>query len=215
MNNSTSKLNYKFILLALKGEWPEAFQLLARGANVNTQDDKVDFTAVHYAVLKDNIDAVRQLAVNKADLNLSDYRQLPPMAFCMSGEMLELLVELGANPSIGFEHGSAPFQCFYKTGDYELAAAYIDLGLPVMPQFTLPKLSIMLHEGCYPWFRLLTGIEVSVDDLEIIQARPQISSNKAERKQQYVADKLVKAIYDKPFAWCRGNKTYEEFIRQP
>jgi len=215
MSSSAAKLNQKFISCAHKGEWTEAFQLLARGANVNSQDNKFGYTALHYAVREDNIESVRQLAASSADLDIQELQGRPPMAFCRSIQILELLVELGSNPSIGFEHGATPFQWFYATGKHELAAAYIDLGLPVMSQFAFSKLSRFLRDGCYDWFRLLTGIEISADDLEIIRARPRNPLDKAERKQKYVADQLVKAIYAKPLVWCHGNKTYEEIIRQP
>lgn len=87
--------------------------LITNGANVNATNQG-GYTALHYALNHNNVEAVRQLIAAKAQLNTRDrsFGYAPLHIASMEGrpiESLQMLLEAGADTEVKDERGRTPF----------------------------------------------------------------------------------------------------------
>jgi ankyrin repeat protein len=103
--------------------------LLSRGCDVNQLVHGRDGTALHTAVLKNDVDMISLLHSNKADLNISDHTNRTPLQRAIEEDKFEafdLLLRLGADPNVG--RLCSPLEETVNFDDAEMAKILLEHG---------------------------------------------------------------------------------------
>ena len=73
--------------------------LIQNNANINLTD-KNKQTVLHQSVINNNLNFTNELLKRKANPNVKDKKELPPLAYAKTINMMKLLLQHGANPDI-------------------------------------------------------------------------------------------------------------------
>lgn len=89
--NDTSKYgNTSLIIASYAGYMPIVKYLLDKEVNINQQDTKNKFTALHWAINNDQLDIVKILIENGADINLKDNKDRTSIAYAKALNRLSI-----------------------------------------------------------------------------------------------------------------------------
>lgn len=78
--------------------------LISNNANLDLTD-KNNQTVLHQSVIKNNLKFTNEILKHKANPNIKDKQELPPLAYAKTINMMKLLLHYGANPDIKTPNG--------------------------------------------------------------------------------------------------------------
>lgn len=113
------------LILAVIDKKLEIVKLLIKnGADVNIQD-KLGWSALHYAAQDYSLDIAKFLLENGALVNNQDENGNTPLFKAVfnskeRGQMIHLLLEFGANKNLENNYGVSPFQLAKTIGNYDI-----------------------------------------------------------------------------------------------
>ena len=112
------------------GDLVRVERLLADGSDVDSpQGDGA--TALHWAALRDNLDAARLLLGAGADVNAADDHGVAPLSLaCVNGSaaMVELLLGAGADPGAARSNGETPLMTAARVGKVDVVRLLLAAG---------------------------------------------------------------------------------------
>ena len=112
-----------FHLSAFKGDLANVKRLLEKGANVDTTDDQLDWTALHWAAFADTTEIAEFLLAKGADINAKGLRDRTPLHVAVihrKVEIAELLVSHGADIHVE-ARWNTPLSIAVENGDTAMA----------------------------------------------------------------------------------------------
>jgi len=125
-----NELNKSLYEAADDGDFDQVKSLIAKGADVNAQDDK-GVTALQYAVRGDHKDVVEFLIANGADVNSKDKYSYTPLYYAIwykNKEIVKLLVAKGADVSFAPKDDYPPLHYAVWNGDADTVKLLVDKG---------------------------------------------------------------------------------------
>ena len=135
---------------------PESIKWLVKNkANINLQDNNKQ-TALHLRVINNDANIVNLLLKYKADANIFDNNNLPPLGYAKTLKMMKLLLDNGAAPDVITPKGSTVLHNSVKTSNVE--AVYLLLKAGANPNILDKDLKIPLdYAANNDVFALLLG----------------------------------------------------------
>lgn len=113
----------------------ELMNLVEQGVDINWQDSRVEgVTALHEAAQKGNIEIVRYLLQNSADINSKNHNGLSPLhiaAYCGENNIVDTLIAAGAEVNIQAKDNVTPLHAAASMGRQDTVELLINHGAEV------------------------------------------------------------------------------------
>lgn len=159
LKKHTAEINYKDASgrsAIFYAKTPESIKWLVKNkANINLQDNN-EQTALHLRVINNDINIANLLLKYKADANIPDNNNLPPLSYAKTLKMMKLLLENGATPDVITPKGSTILHNSVKSSNIE--AVYFLLKAGANPNIIDKDLKIPLdYAANEDIFALLLG----------------------------------------------------------
>lgn len=107
----------------LANNYEEIKRLLRTKVDINIQD-RLGFTALHYAAQEYSIEIVKLLVDSNAEIDIQDLQRNTPLFKAVfyskgRGDVIEFLLDNGADANLRNKHGVSPYELAKKVANYD------------------------------------------------------------------------------------------------